>query len=157
MKKKLVAISATVAVLCLGAIGCAPQTDMASTGEDASPKVEYSDDSVLAYHEALGQDLSFIEQPSATSCTSDTACHKGSWESVVESTEGMFAGFGQIPDANPHESHATNAFECGDCHSMTGSSVNQCNGCHNFDTPEGWTDKDPATTCYGIATEEPQY
>lgn len=101
----------------------------------------------------MGQDFSTVSDVSIETCTS--TCHGGSWDSVVDKTDALWAGFGQIPDANPHYAHATNAFECSDCHSLTDTSVNQCNGCHNFETPSTWIDKDPTTTIYGITADEP--
>ncbi|MDR3053236.1 MAG: cytochrome c3 family protein, partial [Coriobacteriales bacterium] len=40
---------------------------------------------------------------------------------------------------NPHRSHMED-IQCGDCHSMHGASVMQCNSCHYLPLPEGWTD-----------------
>ncbi len=40
---------------------------------------------------------------------------------------------------NPHESH-NGTLECGDCHSMHGTSTLYCNSCHDLGTPDGWGD-----------------
>lgn len=117
----------------------------------------YSEDSLYAFHDALGLDWSEMTEVSAASCTSNSACHGGSWDSVVESTVDRFEGIGQIPAANPHKAHATNAYECADCHSLSGTSKLTCNTCHNFELPEGWDAMDPRTTVYGPSSEKAPY
>lgn len=152
MKKMslLTTIMAALA-LCVAFAGCAPSqnTDdsqgMADTGAAA-------EGSLVAVHEAIGQDISGVTEVSIEQCSS---CH--AWEKAVEKTDALWEGIGQISDANPHFSHATNAFECSDCHSLTESQVNVCNQCHIFESPEGWVDKDKTTTNYGIKATEPQY
>lgn len=151
MNKKLLArvlVFATVFALSAFAFaGCSPSGSSSSA-------TEASEDSLIAYHEALGKDFSNVTEVSASTCTSEAACHDGSWDAVVKETEAMWEGVGQISDANPHDSHAASGYQCADCHSLEGTSVNQCNGCHNFDTPATWDEKDPATTVNGVATEE---
>ena len=73
-------------------------------------------------------------------------------------TDAMWKGIGQITDANPHAAHGTNAFECTDCHVLTsGPQTNECNECHDFETPTGWSEKSYTTTIYGVTGTEPLY
>lgn len=155
MNKKLLArVFVLGAALALSAFALPACSSSESSGSSDSA-VEASEDSLVAYHEALGKDFSGVTEVSVSTCTSEAACHDGSWEAVVEETEALWEGVGQISDANPHDSHAASGYQCSDCHSLTGTSINQCNGCHNFDTPATWVDKDPTTTVNGVATEEP--
>lgn len=158
MKKKIVLGMAFVACLALGlcVAGCSSDGSSGASGSSAMSG-EAAEGSLIAYHEGLGQDFSGVSEVSVSSCASEAACHDGSWDAVVEETDALWEGVGQIPDANPHHSHATNGFECSDCHSLAGTSVNQCNGCHNFETPDGWDEKDPTTTIYGAAEDEPLF
>ncbi|MDR3053380.1 MAG: cytochrome c3 family protein [Coriobacteriales bacterium] len=73
-------------------------------------------------------------------------CHD--WDKVMEATDdysglyerGISTGFqGLTKGLNPHRSHMEDV-DCGDCHSMHGTSVMQCNECHYLPLPEGWTD-----------------
>lgn len=164
MKKKkliIVALTCSLCVVLAGiAYGCAPVQQNADSSGNASLSTARGDvapDSLVAYHEALGQDFSAVTDVSVASCTSQSACHSGNWEHIVEQTDELWEGFGQIPAANPHYAHATNGFACVDCHSLEGQSVNQCNGCHNFASPSTWIDKDPLTTTYGPAVNESLY
>ena len=82
----------------------------------------------------------------------------------------MWEGIGQIREANPHASHASNAYQCADCHRETGDPINQCadcrretedpvnqrNRCHEFASPDGWIKPD-ANTVYGVTATESQY
>lgn len=143
-----------VFVLCavFGLMACSPSTG--ATGDGEGSAVECSEGSVIAYHEALGQDTSVFTEVSWSTCATEAVCH-GSMDEVIEETEAMFAGIGQIPAANPHLAHASNAFECSDCHSLTGTSVLMCNECHNFELPSDWVGKDPRTTTYGHSESAP--
>lgn len=73
-------------------------------------------------------------------------CHD--WDKVMAATDdysglyerGISTGFqGLTKGLNPHRSHMED-LDCGDCHSMHGPSVMQCNECHYIPLPDGWTD-----------------
>ena len=162
MKKKLLtlALAATMALGALALAACSPDAaDEGAAGGDAATAVAgpetATEDSLYAYHTALNQDWSNVAEVSVATCTSEPACHGGSWDEVVAETEAMWEGVGQITDANPHSAHAFSGYTCESCHSLYETNINQCNGCHNFDSPANWIDKDPMTTVYGVATEEP--
>ncbi len=152
-----IVVSACVTMMGLGACS----TPMATTGEGsdeggAVEQVEYTDDSLIAKHMAFNQDLTaLVEKPSPTSCTQDTMCHGGSWDKVVEDTENYYNGENFSVVANPHAAHATNGFECEDCHSLTGTSVARCNSCHEFKVPDGWIVPDFVTSLW--LDDEPPY
>lgn len=156
MKKTFLVSVATAAILSCGVCGLAACSPQASTSSE-NASVSYTEDSIMGQHEARGTDITNLTEVSIDSCTG-SGCHGGSWDSIIESTDAIWEGIGQIPDANPHAAHATNGFVCENCHSLTeGPSINECNGCHAFETPEGWVDKDSTTTIYGLTTEEPLY
>lgn len=135
---------------------CTPQNQEPSASE-ATASTSYAENSLAGQHEARGTDISNLADVSVETCTA-TGCHGGSWDAVVEETDAIWEGLGQIGEANPHAAHATNGYACSDCHSLfDGASVNQCNGCHAFETPDGWEDKDPTSTVYGLTQEEPLY
>lgn len=150
MKKKAIVL-AIVAAMALGALGISACSSGGASQSGSAANGDYSDVSLIATHEALGQDISGVTEVSAATCGE---CH-GSWDEIVDKTDGLWEGVGQISAGNPHKSHAASGYECSDCHSLTGTSINQCDGCHNFDTPDGWENKDPETTASGVATEEP--
>lgn len=150
---RLIALTSTFVLCAVFALAaCSPSTELA--GESESAAVEYSEGSVIAYHEALGKDTSTFTEVSWSTCATEAACH-GSMDEVIEETEDMFEGTGQIPAANPHFAHASNAFECSDCHSLTSASTLMCNECHNFELPSEWVGKDPRTTIYGHSESAP--
>ncbi len=147
--KAMAAIAA--AALCVLCIGCS-SSPSSEGGLDSTSAGDAAEGSLVAVHEAIGQDISNLTEASIEQCSS---CHD--WEETVEQTDALWAGLGQISDANPHYSHATNAFVCGDCHRMSEAQVNVCNQCHIFESPDGWLEKDKTTTNYGIRETEPQY
>ncbi len=159
MLKRFLRASVLATALCAFVVvgaGCA-SPELSDTGNAGdSSAIEYSDDSIIAAHEQRGTDLSALEEVSIESCTAN-GCHGGSWEALVEENEAMWKGIGQISDANPHAAHASNAYECADCHSLGGTSVNQCNGCHVFPSPDSWTDKDKTTATDGPTNDAPVY
>ena len=159
MNKKLSCAIAVVATVALaGAIAGCSSSGTSDSGSEGTSSGEYAEGSLLAYHENLGEDLSGLLDTEVTwsSCEND-GCH-GSYEEIRDETEDMWEGIGQITDANPHSSHASNSYECTDCHTLTDSAqINQCNKCHDFDTPEGWDDADPTTTIDGVTATEPLY
>jgi hypothetical protein len=74
------------------------------------------------------------------------SCHD--WDKTMATTDdyaglyarGISTGFqGLTKGLNPHRSHMEDV-DCGDCHSMHGTSVMQCNECHYLPLPDGWTD-----------------
>lgn len=145
MNKKM--RSALLAVCVAGA--CTALASSVGFAQSSSPEssAEAAEGSLVAYHESIGLDISGLTEVSYEACSE---CH-GDVDEIRAETEDMWAGIGQISDANPHASHASNAFECTDCHVMTESAqVNVCNQCHEFVSPEGWTDMDPKTTIYGM-------
>ena len=154
-------VTGIAVVLC--AAGALAMGGYATANADA-PKANDStatvaEASVLGQHAALGVDLAGlgIEEVSVASCV-DGGCHGGSYQAVREKTDAMWEGVGQIGAANPHDGHGSSGYVCGDCHTLSaGPSVNQCNGCHNFASPEGWEDKDPMTTQYGATATVPLY
>lgn len=154
MNKKI-AMVATAAcfVACLAlAAGCSPASSGSSSGSAA--KSDAAEGSLVAYHQGIGQDISNVTEVSFESCA---PCH-GDADTIRSKTDDLWKGIGQISDANPHESHATNALECSDCHTLSsGPQVNVCNQCHEFDTPDGWTDMSSQTTTYGITGTEAPY
>jgi hypothetical protein len=165
MKRASLVAGAGAVVLAIALCGAAAQPDAiasAAGASDSSDGVaaassaldEGGGQGLVAQHEALGQDISSLTEISYESCGT---CH-GTYEDIQAATEDMWEGIGQIPDANPHTAHATNALQCSDCHSLEGTQVNVCNQCHNFDSPDGWVDKDPTTTCYGVTnTTKPTF
>ena len=155
-KKATIVVAAVCLMGCLALAACSSAgTDGGSESADATT-VSYSEDSLIQLHADLGTDISDLTEVSVAACTNDS-CHGGDFESVREATEDLWEGIGQIPDANPHEAHASAGFACDSCHSLTGTSVNVCNQCHDFDTPDGWVDKDSTTTIYGLVANEPLY
>jgi hypothetical protein len=151
MKKKQIIISTVVVgALALACFGCTPKQSSVSS-------VDYSSDSLTAYHTKLGLNYSTVTEVSVASCTNGSGCHKGSWDSVVKSTDAMWAGICQVGAANPHYSHVTNAIKCSDCHSLTATSTLVCNQCHVFDLPDGWVEPDKTTTNYGVTATESKY
>lgn len=172
--RRLVALAAAGILACgaIGAVGAyaAPQSASnaadtadgtvvaaASSQADSSATSDsgYAEGSLAAQHAARGIDFSNVTEVSIEQCA---PCHGGSWEAIQQVTTDMWKGVGQISDANPHQAHATNGYVCSNCHNLTdGPSVQQCNGCHAFGVPEGWTEKDPTTTTYGLAEDEPLY
>lgn len=155
MKKKIgiIAVSCALALGMCGVAACTPSES--SSGSDGS-SAESSEDSLIQMHEDMGNDISDITEVSVENCTNDD-CHGGSYDEIVAATEDMWEGVGQIGEANPHDAHGTNGYVCEDCHSLTGTSINQCNGCHDFESPEGWEDKDSTTTVDGLVVDEPLY
>ena len=155
MKKRfaILAVTACTFALTFAAAGCAPSADSPS---DANESRNYTADSLIAQHESISIDIASLTEVSVAACTG-SGCHGGSWEALAAENEGMWEGIGQIPDANPHSSHASNAYECADCHSLESASTNQCNQCHVFETPEGWNEIDKTTTIYGPANNEPTF
>lgn len=153
--KKKPAVILTLACICalslciFTTVGCSP-----SGSSSSGTETEAADNSLVAYHASIGQDISYITDVSYSTCSQ---CH-GSVDEIVAKTDAMWEGIGQITDANPHDTHGTNAFECEDCHVLTsGPQVNQCNACHDFDTPDGWEEKSYTTTTYGVTGTEPLY
>lgn len=132
------------------AVGC-------SSPSSPSASSDVANDSLVAFHSDFGTNISDLTEVSEASCT-ESGCHGGSYAAVRETTEGLWAGIGQIGDANPHDSHGSSGFVCENCHNLSdGASVNECNQCHAFDSPEGWDDKAADTTQYGLVTEQPLY
>lgn len=158
-KRGLAVGIALCAALCLGIAGCAtPEASGDASGDGGAALADTSnaaEGSVIAYHEALGQDVSTFTEVSTEVCAS--ACHGGSWDAIVESTDAMWPGIGQITEANPHDAHASGGYTCESCHSLEGTSIVQCNGCHNFEAPANWDNKDPLTTQYGVVADEPLF
>ncbi len=162
-KRSIVTCGIIGAVFALALVACASENVSDNSGNAISGENETDisiiavDGSVLAQHQARGIDLGDITEVSVASCA-ESSCHGGSWEAVVAKTENMWEGVGQIGEANPHEAHGSAGFTCDNCHVFSASaSINQCNQCHAFATPEGWVDKDPTTTQYGLITELPLY
>ena len=145
-----IALSLALGVFSLAA--CSPQPE-----DSAQPEISYTQESLIGQHKARGTEIANLAEVSIESCTG-TGCHGGSYDAVIEETEAIWEGLGQIPDANPHNAHATNGFVCQNCHTLAdGPSINQCNGCHAFESPDGWEDKDPTTTVFGLVNDEPLY
>jgi len=104
--------------------GGTPASD--SSPEAPAAPVDYSDNSLIAYHEKLGDDISSLTEVSVDNCSD---CH-GDRSAIQASTEGILEGGGTT--ANPHVNHMTKELECGNCHSLTGTSTLYCNQCHAF-------------------------
>ena len=154
-KKATIGVAAVLVVGCLALGACTSSGGDAGSASDA--EVAYSEDSLMGYHDSIGQDITGLTEVSEEACTG-SGCHGGSYEAIREATEDYWEGIGQISDANPHESHASAAFACEDCHTLSdGAQVNVCNQCHDFDTPLDWVDKAADSTQYGLTTEEPLY
>ena len=151
--KPIIILSAICMVFVIAIVACSPAVSPEDT-EDKNTPASYAPNSLYAYHTALGLDYSDVTEATYASC-SKSGCH--SWETVLKVTDGMFEGVGQIGDANPHSSHASNAYECGDCHSVFGASILVCDECHVFSAPEGWEEMDKTTTTYGLTDTEPRY
>ncbi len=152
-KKIAIVVSAACLVACLAlAAGCSSSSSDSSGNKSAQANA--AEGSLVAYHQSIGQDISNVTEVSFESCES---CH-GDADKIRSKTEDMWKGIGQITDANPHESHASNALECSDCHTLSsGAQVNVCNQCHEFDSPEGWIDMSSQTTTYGVAGTDAPY
>lgn len=156
--KKLAACATTASLIlgCAALAACSPATPEESSSSSTTT-ASYASDSMMGQHEARGTDITNLTEVSAESCTG-SGCHGGSYASVREKTEGYWEGVGQIGEANPHDGHGSSGYACENCHSLSeGASVNQCNGCHNFKSPEGWTDKPADTTQYGVVNDEALY
>lgn len=156
MKTRITALASTLALVALvGIAGCAPQEPAPTADTRTAPAAQ--EGSVIANHEALGTDLSALTEVSVASCTG-SGCHGGSYEAVRESTEDIWPGIGQITAANPHEGHGSSGYTCANCHTLEdGPSINQCNACHIFESPQGWEDKPADTTQYGVVAQEALY
>lgn len=62
-----------------------------------------------------------------------SGCHDMTREELTQKTANL--------ERNPHDwsIHGTLEYECGDCHSMHGSQVDQCAGCHgDIQLADGW-------------------
>jgi Zn finger protein HypA/HybF involved in hydrogenase expression len=88
--------------------------------------VDYSDDSLIAYHENLGNDISSLTEVSVESCGE---CH-GDRSAIRASTEGILEAGATV--ANPHLNHMTKEIECSDCHSLAEASTLYCRQCHTY-------------------------
>lgn len=161
-KTNRIVLAGLVCVLALSLVACASSESKEGNDSDGGDSTTLSDTgnatalSVAGYHDALNVDVDLSQGISWASCGLASPCHEG-YDQVVEKTEGMWEGIGQIGSANPHASHASNAFDCTDCHSETEDPVNQCNACHDFESPEGWQNPDPGTTLNGVAESEGKY
>ncbi len=154
-KRKHILAAAVAAAALLAAFalpGCVGQGG--SAGGSQSDGALSSESALVAYHEAVGFDITGLEEVSAATC--GDKCHDGI-EGIVESTEGYWEGIGQIGSGNPHASHTSSSYECTDCHAVDGEQVNRCNQCHDYESPEDWVDPDPTTTPYGKTATEPLY
>lgn len=154
-KRLVAAVAALGAAACVAGFAYAGETTAAG-GEGASTagtQAEQAAAGLIAQHAAIGQDISSVKEVSIQSCS---PCH-GDWDSIVAATADLWEPLGQITAANPHASHASAAFECEDCHSLTAVQTLQCGACHEyFELPEGWRHKDPTTSVYGTQ-EQPLY
>lgn len=62
-----------------------------------------------------------------------SGCHD--MQDVVAAT----ADWGGEAGVNPHESHQGAPIDCSNCHGVHKASNMYCNACHDYLTPEGWT------------------
>jgi hypothetical protein len=93
-------------------------------------KVEYSDDSLIAFHESKGEDITAFTEVSRENCA-DSECH-GEWVEIQEETDGVLEKAGTI--ANPHLNHKTKEIDCNDCHQLNKASTLYCNeNCHEWE------------------------
>jgi hypothetical protein len=127
MKKKLAILFTTV--LCLVAIllSAACSGGMSSDDSGSAASVDYSDNSLIAYHESMGNDISSFTEVSVDNCSE---CH-GDRSTIQASTKDLLEAGGTT--ANPHVNHRTKEIECYDCHSLTEVSTLYCNeSCHTW-------------------------
>lgn len=104
---------------------CTPRQTPDQTGS-ATP-VEYSENSLIAYHENMGNDISGFTDVSKENCSQ---CH-GEWTDIQAETDGVLEKDGFT--ANPHANHMTKDLACTDCHSLTGPSTLSCDeNCHEW-------------------------
>lgn len=125
MKKKIRALFlvAFACALCAALAACAPSKE----GTSAST-VEYADDSLIAYHEAMGKDIANLGEVSVDACGT---CH-GDLAEIQSDTEDVLVS-GSLK-ANPHVNHMFKEYECSDCHSLTEASALSCDEtCHEWD------------------------
>ena len=149
MKKSIVTIllASCLMVLCFDLAACStPATTSSATNEgaDASASqdaeasdetpaaevaadVDYSSDSLIAFHASMGEDISGFSEVSKENCG---ACH-GEWSTMVAETEGLLQD-GEL-SANPHQNHMFKEFECSDCHHLTEGSTLGCHSCHSWE------------------------
>ena len=134
----------TLAVLTLSLTGalaaCAsqgtPSANESSSAETGTPLAEtstptYSENSLMAFHEGLGRDITFLTEVSKESCSQ---CH-GDWTEIQEKTADILEKNGFT--ANPHANHMTKETTCENCHSLTEASTLSCDiSCHTWEIPE---------------------
>lgn len=120
------------------------QTDLGATGNLVS------DESTLSAAHVNGE-LNGIADVSYETCT---PCHGGDYEGLIAATEEYWPAYAGQSAANPHAEHGSVAYECTDCHRLAGESIVQCNGCHNFELPDGWVSKEWKSTANGLLAEE---
>lgn len=150
MKIKKLAVLLMVVATCafvLAMAGCS--TSATSSNDVPSDAASVIQEGTLLARHSNGE-LDGITEVSYENCLS---CHGGDYEGFIEETDGYWEEFCNIKAANPHASHGTVAFQCQDCHKLSGESVVQCNGCHIFELPEGWVGKDPRTASEGLIAE----
>lgn len=60
-------------------------------------------------------------------------CHN--MQDVMASTQ----DWGGEAGVNPHDSHQGTPIDCSNCHGVHRASNMYCNACHDYETPQGWT------------------
>lgn len=126
-KNLTLALCAGALVLCVSMAACTSSGSDAGSSSSDTTAVEYSDDSLIAYHESIGQDISYITEVSVDNCSE---CH-GDLATIKEATEDILDD--GVYTANPHTNHMFTQYDCEDCHSLTGTSGLTCNTqCHEW-------------------------
>lgn len=109
-------------LFCVVGSSCAPSNDSGS-----ATSADYSDNSLIAYHESLGNDISSFTKVSVENCSE---CH-GDWPAIQAETKDLLQAGDTV--ANPHVNHMTKEIECYDCHSLSEVSSLYCNeSCHTW-------------------------
>lgn len=105
----------------------AKAAEEADTDAPAAP-VEASENSLIAFHDSIGMDISNLTEISVDACGS---CH-GDLAAIQAETEDILVYEGHV--ANPHKNHMRKEFKCTDCHSLESQSHLGCNDtCHTWE------------------------
>jgi hypothetical protein len=111
---------AILAVFILAA--CAPKISSADEGDSVS----YPVGSLMVQHE-----VGVIDPAMDYKKKNCLSCHPRNAITAAN------VDYGGDKGVNPHAAH-TEAYECVECHSVSGTSIMKCNACHDWRLPEGW-------------------
>lgn len=134
MKKRFLLALATAlcAVAMMMCVACQPTAQTSDSSSDALFP-DYSEDSLVQFHEDLGSPLTSTEVSKET-CGGGSECH-GTWQDIQAKTEGMLTIDENVlsKSVNPHANHMIKELECTECHNLTGPSTLRCDeACHDW-------------------------